>query len=66
MLHDSLSSLQAIGQLIPKLVPHEDVLYALARLLLLNLSSISLVGDNGSLKELLEIVSLFLLLFHIV
>ena len=61
VLYNRFSCTEAIRQLVPELVPHDHILDAIASFLLLDLPSVSLVCDDGSLKDFLEVISLLLL-----
>ena len=66
MLNNCLSGFETNVKLVPELMPHQNILNRHSSFLLLDLSSVSLVGDDGSLEDLLEVISMFLLLSQVV
>ena len=66
MLHDRLSRPQPVRQFVPELVPHEDVLYPIASLSLLNLSSFCLVSYDCLFEKLFEVIRLLFLLSEVI
>ena len=62
MLDNCFSCIEAVVKLVTEFVPHQNVLYACASLLLLNLSSVSLVILNGLFEDKLEVICMRLLL----
>ena len=61
-LNNRFSGIEAVVKLVTELVPHQNVLYACASLLLLNLSSVSLVILDGLFEDKLEVICMRLLL----